>query len=101
MKDLIDERNFKEKCARSIVKGYNVRYVAPEAASEPAEQEPKPQEPKTQKSEAAFEADERYAHIPSSKYGTTSVEDPLTKEQIEKILGERKENLFEKMKEMQ
>ena len=29
MKDLIDERNFREKCARSIVKGYNVRYVMP------------------------------------------------------------------------
>lgn len=30
MQDTIDKRNFREKCARSIVKGYNVRYVTQE-----------------------------------------------------------------------
>ena len=51
--------------------------------------------------EHAFQADKRYAHVPSSQYGTKSVQDPVTKEQIEKILGEQKEDLFEAMKEMQ
>ena len=105
MKDRIDDRNFREKCARSIVKSYNVRYVTKEeleaqkhAGQEAAAQQAKP-DPKQQ---AAFMADDRYAHVPSSQYGTTSVEDPVTKEQIEKILGERKNtNLFEEMKEMQ
>lgn len=94
MKDTIDERNFKEKCARSVIKSYNVRFVTPE---------PKPEEnaQKAEGEEPAFEADERYAHMPSAQYGTTSVEDPLTKEQIEKILGERQEKLFDSMKELQ
>ena len=30
MKDMIDERNFREKCARSIVKSYNVHYMTKE-----------------------------------------------------------------------
>ena len=40
MKDMIDERNFREKCAKSIVKWYNVRYTMPEETAEkPAEAE--------------------------------------------------------------
>lgn len=103
MKDLIDQRNFKEKCARSIVKSYNVRYVAneePKQKEEDLNAKSQNQE-NTTGQDKVFEADERYAHVPSSQYGTTSVQDPVTKEQIEKILGERKENLFESMKESQ
>lgn len=97
MQDMIDKRNFKEKCARSIVKGYNVHYMTQEeaAALQAAKDVQKvSQEPDTGK-KMAFEADERYADQPSSTYGTKEVEDPVTKEQIEQILGERKDNPFE------
>lgn len=104
MKDLIDERNFREKCARSIVKGYNVHYMTRQEM-EAKEQFPRKEEPPAQEANAgqpaAFEADERYAHVPSSQYGTTSVEDPVTKEQIDKILGERKTDVFASLKEQQ
>lgn len=100
MQDSIDKRNFREKCARSIVKGYNVRYVMPQEITEA--QEPKEEtEDVMPQSEGAYEADVRYAAIPSSQYGTKRVEDPVTKEQIDKILGEQKNNLFEEMKESQ
>ncbi len=104
MKDLIDERNFREKCARSIVKGYNVHYMTREEMEAlgllSKEAESSAENKKTEK-EKVFEADERYSHVPSSQYGTVSVEDPVTKEQIEKILGEQKSDLFESMKELQ
>lgn len=105
MKDMIDKRNFKEKCARSIVKGYNVHYVTKEEldakkAMENAQNIP-PDSDKKPVSEPAFVADERYAGVPSSQYGTTAVQDQATKEQIEKILGERKDDVFETMKELQ
>ena len=38
MKDLIDERNFREKCARSIVKSYNVHYIMPDETEEKQEE---------------------------------------------------------------
>ena len=103
MKDLIDERNLRESCARSIVKGYNVHYMTPEelAAQKLANKQQEAQiqvEPATVQ-EKVFEADERYAHVPSSPYGTTAVQDPVTNEQIRKILGERKENVLETIKE--
>ena len=104
MKDLIDQRNFREKCARSIVKSYNVHYMTKEEqdAKKTAESKEEPLQAKTgSNEEAAFKADERYADVPSSQYGTTSVQDPVTKEQIEKILGERQNKLFETMNEFQ
>lgn len=105
MKDMIDKRNFREKCARSIVKGYNVHYVTQEEldAKKALESAQNMQQNQDQKpaEEPAFQADERYAGVPSSQYGTTAVQDQATKEQIEKILGEQKEDLFETMKELQ
>lgn len=104
MKDLIDKRNFQEKCARSIVKGYNVRYITREeleAQKSVSETEKASGMDAAPEQEKVFHADERYAHVPSSQYGTTSVEDPVTKEQIEKILGEQKNDLFDSMKELQ
>ena len=103
MRERIDELNFKERCARSIVKGYNVRYLTREEAQkqkDAGEKEKEPgQEAKKPGVDAAFQADERYADIPSSQYGTTAVEDPVTKEQIRKILGERStDGVFEAAK---
>ncbi len=99
MQDMIDKRNFKEKCARSIVKGYNVHYMTQEEtealrAAQEAEKKPVAATADSGK-DMVFEADERFADQPSSTYGTTEVKDPVTKEQIERILGERKENPFE------
>lgn len=103
MQDIIDKRNFKEKCARSIVKGYNVHYMTKEEveALQAAKEAQKavPAETEHTGKEMVFEADERYADQPSSTYGTTEVKDPVTKEQIEQILGERKNDPFEELKE--
>lgn len=94
MKDLIDERNFREKCARSIVKGYNVHYMTPEeieamrlAKTSASVEEQKPEIA----TENVTEIDERWADIPSAGYGQKEEKDPVTKEQIEKILGERED----------
>ena len=97
MQDMIDKRNFKEKGARSIVKGYNVHYMTPEeaAALQAAKDVQKAAHEADTGKEMVFEADERFADQPSSTYGTTEVKDPVTKEQIEQILGERKNNPFE------
>lgn len=102
MQDTIDKRNFREKCARSIVKGYNVRYVTQEEtdaekALEKAQNQR--QAAGVSEKEMVFEADERYASQPSSRYGTTSVNDPVTKEQIERILGEQNVDPFEAFRE--
>lgn len=101
MQDMIDKRNFKEKCARSIVKGYNVHYVTQEEAEtlQAAKETQKPVLAETEhtEKEMVFEADKRYASKPSSTYGTKEVKDPVTKEQIEQILGERKHNPFEEL----
>lgn len=96
MKDLIDQRNFKEKCARSIVKGYNVHYLTQEEIEE--QQRLKAQEAKAQLQVQTMikepaEVDERWADKPSASYGQAEEKDPVTREQIEKILGERKEEL--------
>ena len=34
MRDMIDERNDRERSSRSIVKGYNVHYMTPEELAE-------------------------------------------------------------------
>lgn len=91
MQDMIDKRNFKEKCARSIVKGYNVHYMTQEEAA--ALQAAKDAQKAAQEADAgkkmAFEADEGNADQPSSTFVTKEAEDPVTEEQIEQILGER------------
>lgn len=101
MQDMIDKRNFKEKCARSIVKGYNVHYMTQQETealqTEKEAEKASLEKPSGSGKEMVFEADARFADQPSSTYGTTEVKDPVTKEQIEQILGERKENPFEKL----
>ncbi len=100
MRDLIDERNFREKCARSIVKNYNVHYITQE-------------ELETQQLKQAKEV------VEQAKYGAfneiissldiqedspsveepTEERDPISEEQIRKILGEREEQLAETIEE--
>lgn len=90
MKDFIDERNFREKCAKSIVKGYNARFVPAGAPQEPEDEketgaaEPAPWADEISKSE------KKWAEQPSFEYGKRKDNDPVTEEQIRKILGEQK-----------
>lgn len=96
MKDLIDERNFKERCARSIVKGYNARYVP---ASEPAAQdkadgEGTAQEKNPWESEI-MESEKKWANIPSYEYGKKKDNDPVTEEQIRRILGDQRKDVMD------
>lgn len=96
MKDLIDERNFKERCARSIVKGYNARYVPvsepagkDQADGEEAEREKKPWE------DEILESEKKWANIPSYEYGKKKDNDPVTEEQIRKILGDQRVDVMD------
>ncbi len=96
MKDMIDERNFREKCAKSIVKWYNVRYTMPEETAEkPAEAEEEVQAEPTSK--GVLDDESRWAHIPSAGYGKIKDNDPVTQEQIRQILGQQKNSSFEEL----
>lgn len=96
MKDLIDERNFREKCARSIVKGYNVRYVMPDQNEpEAAEAGAAPEGKEAAASKGVLEDESRWAHVPSAGYGKMTDHDPVTEEQIRKILGQQSEGTME------
>lgn len=96
MRDLIDERDFREKCARSIVKNYNVHYMTKEEVEEQQIEKAKEivedakygvikeivgQAEQREKAAAAADKQEEI--------------DPVTEEQIRKILGEREEQLEE------
>lgn len=96
MKDMIDERNFREKCAKSIVKWYNVRYTVPEETAEkPVEAEEEVQADPTSK--GVLDDESRWAHIPSAGYGKIKDNDPVTQEQIRQILGQQKNSSFEEL----
>ena len=111
MKDLIDERNKREKMQNSIIKWWNVNMVPVEekkdafaglsseekeaakqiiarldAEAKEVEAELKKQEEK----EATFNAS---TGSYSGEYGTKPVDDEAAKEQIEKILKEKEEAL--------
>jgi hypothetical protein len=99
MKDLIDERNEREKISRSIVKFWNVNYV------------PAPPEPEETDDAAladtdangAAEEEERNAESSynattgsySGDYGKGELTDEVTKGQIEKILHEKTDAIQE------
>ena len=96
MKDLIDERNFREKCASSIVKGYNVRYVMPgeqKVETEEVEEAAAVQEAGNPK--GVLDDEGRWANIPSAGYGKKKDNDPVTEEQIRRILGQQSEGTME------
>ena len=82
MKDLIDERNKREKMQNSIIKWWNVNMVPVE--------EKKDELKKQEEKEATFNAS---TGSYSGEYGTKPVDDEAAKEQIEKILKEKEEAL--------
>lgn len=94
MKDIIDERNERERISKSIIKFWNVNYMprqpepeinAPEETKMPPEQEA-----------AVEETEEMYNKTTGSysgTYGRHEVKDEVTKGQIEKILQEKSDSL--------
>lgn len=101
MKDLIDERNFKERCARSIVKGYNARFVpADEPAGQKSRKETAGQEKNKPWEDEIAESERKWASKPSAGYGKKKDNDPVTEEQIQRILGEQKVDVMESIEKM-
>lgn len=115
MRDLIDERNRREKIQRSVIKRYNVHYITKEELERQQESEEERrarealehfEEEKAAKEEAkrleiqrAREERERLererfeaSQLPSSQYGMKE-SDEVTKEQVEAILDEKKSAL--------
>lgn len=109
MRDLIDERNRREKLKNSIIKGYNVHYVTQEElARQKEEEEQKRQQEAAERlrleeaaKKAALELErrremeqrellEQAKMPPSSRYGTNETDNPVTKEQINAILAEKR-----------
>lgn len=101
MRDLIDERDYREKRARSIVKSYNVNYIArPEEELSAVKSKSKDAgEESSSVKLTPLQEDDRWAAVPSSGYGKMREDDPVTEEQIKKILGERQESLSEVLKD--
>lgn len=105
MRDLIDERDFKEKCKKSILKGYNVHYVTQEeleAAMLATNADAEDNDPKEENASLYQSNENVQEDFDSSlaEYGMTDDEDPVTKEQIEKILREREEKFMETLDEL-
>ena len=103
-KDRIDERDFREKCSKSIVKGYNVHYITKEELE--AAQLAGSREDEKAMDQGSFEAAQPRDKAlqedtapPSAEYGKLNEDDPVTREQIEKILGEKEEWLQETIQE--
>lgn len=121
MRDLIDERNRREKIKRSIIKRMNVNYISKEELERQREAEEKKKalevmeqlkaeeaaqsavldmEMKKVKEQrellerARFEA----SQPPSSRYGTKE-SDEVTKEQVEAILSEKRSALDQVIQE--
>lgn len=93
MRDIIDERNEKERISRSIVKFWNVNYVP--VIEKPTDE---PQEQEACENVVGSEelTDELYNETTKSYsgvYGLEVVEDEVTKGQIDKILQEKDEAL--------
>lgn len=114
MKDVIDERNEKERIGRSIIKYWNVNYVAKPAEEDEAEkilqrlaEEAAADEAvKQAEIEAALEEvrlrEEAYnvtTGAYSGNYGSSEVKDEVTKGQIDKILQEKTEALRDLIKQ--
>ena len=86
MKDIIDERNEKERIGRSIIKRWNVNYVCrPQEVSSQPEEKDALKLKRLQKSDNTFNA-KTGSH--SGLYGQNEV-DQVHRGQIEKILQEK------------
>ncbi len=96
MRDLIDERDFREKCARSIVKNYNVHYMTKEEVEEQQIEKAKEivEDAKYGVIKEIVGQAEQLEHAAAAADKQEEI-DPVTEEQIRKILGEREEQLEE------
>lgn len=92
MKDLIDERNERERISKSIIKYWNVNYVPAQPQTE-VMPEKAPEEEIIEKEEQKTEDFNETTGAYSGTYGRVEVEDEVTKGQIDKILHEKAENL--------
>lgn len=102
MRDLIDERNFREKCARSIVKNYNVHYITQEELTKQQLEQANDiveQAKYGMVNEIVNQANRE--ETPSHAAYEEEEKDPVTEEQIRKILGEREERIAETISENQ
>ena len=97
MKDIIDERNEKERISRSIIKYWNVNYVATPPQQEVAsETEAEQMQAGGAELDSEMSAEELYNATTgaySGRYGNIEIEDEVTKGQIDKILHEKTEAL--------
>lgn len=99
MKDRIDERNERERIAKSVVKFWNVNYIPRPQCEEPQtteEQAGTQQDDVCTEDMAAKEHEEAYNVTTGSysgEYGKGDVKDEVTKGQIEKILHEKTDAL--------
>lgn len=119
--DQIDERNFKEKVAHSIIKRQNVNYISQAELDRQKEEEERKRAAEAAKRLAAEDAaaeaalqdtieeakrqKEREAYYNpatnsySGEYGREEVKDEVAKEQIDKILSEKSEELLRTIEE--
>ena len=112
MRDLIDERNRREKLKNSIIKGYNVHYVTQEELARQKEEEERKKAAgscgtvtlRRSRKKVALELErrremeqrellEQAKMPPSSRYGTNETDNPVTKERINAILAEKRQKL--------
>lgn len=95
MKDIIDEKNEKERIRNSIIKYWNVNYVARPQEMK-TEVETEPTQPKRTEMDSEMSVEELYnvtTGAYSGKYGKVEIKDEVTKGQIDKILKEKTEAL--------
>lgn len=98
MKDIIDERNEKERISKSIVKFWNVNYIPTpyEEADIIAEANVPVQEASGETSKKPEESEEFYNATTGSysgAYGAEEVQDEVTRGKINRILQEKDEAL--------
>lgn len=119
--DQIDERNFREKVAHSIIKRQNVNYISQAELDRQKEEEARKRAAEIAERLAADDAvgeaalqdtieevkrqKEREAYYNpttnsySGEYGREEVRDEVAKEQIDKILSEKSEELLRTIEE--
>lgn len=96
MRDIIDERNEKERISRSIVKFWNVNYVPVQEKSENTQSVQELHESVIEEKQPIELSDGLYNKTTKSysgTYGVDSVEDEVTKGQIDRILQEKDDAL--------
>lgn len=96
MRDIIDERNEKERVKRSIIKFWNVNYVPVSAQNHKVQENQGREEEFIDAERLAAISEEFYNSTTKSysgAYGAEGVKDEVTKGQVDKILHEKDEKL--------